>query len=326
MSSENDSQLEQQRLEGGADDGAAAPKKEAPPDPRMLAMEQITVHREGMDEQQPADTATQVAQQTAAEPVVLTDMDRTMVKVKVDGVESMVSVADVVARFQKNEAADKRLAEAARLRAEAEAMAQQQKPPATVDAATGGGQTQHQSPPQGDDKGQTVKDFLQSLFEGDEEKAAERLQALLSVGGRADSSTPIDPGALAAQLTPAIRQQLQNDSALDTFLETNQAIANDPYLTQMTVGFLDEELKGGKAYPEALAEAGRRTSGWMASKGIPITTNEPRPTTTRDDKLARKGQMDDIRPASTSAASTVAAPQSPSQVIDEMRKARGLPV
>ena len=324
MSSENDSQLEQQRQEG-ADDGAAATKKEAPPDPRMLAMEQITVHREGMEEQsEAADTASQVAQQTAAEPVVLSDgLDRTMVKVKVDGVESMVPVSEVIARYQKNEAADKRLAEAARLRSEAEAMAQ--KPPASVDAPPTGAQTPPQSTPQGGDKGQTVKEFLQSLFEGDEEKAAERLQALLSEG-RAASSTPADTGSLAAQLTPAIRQQLQNESALDKFLETNQAIANDPYLTQMTAGFLDEEIKGGKSYPDALAEAGRRTSGWMASKGIPITTKEPDPTTTRDDKLARKGQMDDIRPASTSAASTVAAPQSPSQVIDEMRKARGLPV
>jgi hypothetical protein len=43
------------------------------------------------------------------------DLDKTMVKVKIDGHEAEVSVEEMVRQYQKNGAADRRLAEANRL-------------------------------------------------------------------------------------------------------------------------------------------------------------------------------------------------------------------
>lgn len=299
--------------------------------PRELAMDAIVVKREG--EEEGADPASQVdaqvAQQTAPEPVIVTDPDKTMVKVKIDGEERLVPIAEVTAQYQKNSAADKRLAEATRLleqaRQQQAAPAQTEKPPQAVDSSAGGAQTSPTDQPQGGDTKQTVREFLASMFDGDEDKAADALTRLVTASRAGESPTQVDPSTLVTQLTPAVREQLANESALDRFLEQNTVIAEDPHLTAMTAGFLREEMQGGLAYPDALQAAGKRTTDWLGRYGGSAQGGAG-PTTTRESKLAAKGRIDEINPASTSAASTAPAPSTPSSVIAEMRAARGLPV
>ncbi len=96
-------------------------EKEVAQNPRMLAMEAIRVQRDGDDEQTSNNAADdQLALQTETAPRVLTDgLDRTMVRVKVDGVEQEIPVADVVRSYQKDAAAQARLNEATRVLDEA---------------------------------------------------------------------------------------------------------------------------------------------------------------------------------------------------------------
>lgn len=311
-----------------ATEGGDQTPKERQPTARELAMEAIKVHREGVDDDQQTDQVTL----QASEPTVLADgLDRTMVKIKVDGEERVVSVADMVARVQKNEAADKRLAEAnallteaARRKAELEAQQAGSKPPAQVDSTNTGDDTPATSPAGGPAAGQTVKDFIEALYEGDTEKAATVFQEVMGAMGRGNA-TPIDPNTLVTELAPAVRQQLADDSALETFLESNPVIANDPHLTQMTAGFVQEGMRGGKAYPDALNEAGERVKQWMAGMGM--GSHQGGGTTTPSQtKLDRKAGIDEIRPASITAANTAAPPQTTQDVLNDMRKARGLPV
>lgn len=304
------------------------PKRDPAQDPRMLAMNAIKVER---DEEEPTETPAPVAKtneqleaQLAVQPELITDgLDKKLVRVKVDGEEQEVSLDLVVRNFQKTAAADKRLADASRLLDQAKAA----KPPAPVAPANDGSDTAGTDGAVAAGDGQPspkAKKFIAALFEGDEDAAAQALEEVIA--GRAPGSTQVDPTAIAAQVTPAIKAQLENDSALERFLEANQDIVKDPHLTNMVNGFLDEELAGGKPYADALDSAGARVKDWLTTIGAGKPA-EPAPTTpNREDKLARKAQMDNISAAHIAASSTQPPPQTASDVINEMRKARGLMV
>jgi len=285
--------------------------KEARPTERELAMEAISVHRESSDAIQPEPVVDQVAAQTQ----FLSDgLDRMMVKVKIDGVERDVTVEEMQRQYQKNGAAERRLEEATRLLNDARAHAA---PP--VGFAPNADQDDITQTP-GGDPDEVGKAFLAALFDGDEGKA---LEALKKIGTGRQQPTR-DDSELVAQLTPAIKQQLVVESALERFAVDYADVVKDPYLAQMADGFLEADVQGGKPFTEALESAGRKTRDWLTSKGV--TTPNPTPTMDRNTKLERKAGIDQI-PALNTKATTIEAPvQSATDVINEMRKARGLAI
>lgn len=288
--------------------------------PREIAMNAITVVRE-KDDDAPDINARQVDAQLALQndaPRVLTDgLDKTLVTVKVDGVEQQIPVADVVRSYQKDAAATQRLAEASRLleqaRHQAEAAA---KPPAQVDDA-GAGKDTTVNPT----SAETLGEFVDTLFEGDRDKAVAAL-AKLGIAGRTESPT-LDLEELEAQLTPRIRQQLIDDSALERFEQANADIAADPHLVTMTNGFIQEAVNGGKPYAQALEVGVQRTRDWLGKLGVTTAQPNPSPTTSQPSKLERKAGIDEVQALNRTANTSQSAPDSPSQVIAAMRKARG---
>ena len=293
---------------------------------RLRSMESIKVKR---DDDEPSQADQQLAAQLDADPnptpaatppgpKVLTDgLDQMLVTVKIDGRERQVTVEEMQRQFQKNGAAESRLEEATRLLNEARATAQASAPP-PVGVAGPGAKPDSTDAPEGGEDG--AKAFLSSLFEGDEEKATAALNKLL--GGR--NQVPIQPNdqELAAKLTPVIRQQMLQESALEKFAVDNPDIVQDPHLADMADGFLDAEVDAGTPYDKALEAAAKKTRDWLASKGAkpPETT----PTMTRDAKLERKARIDQIPTLNKAASSTVEPAQTTADVIAEMRKARGL--
>lgn len=295
---------------------------------RLRTMESIKVDREMDDEPAAKDNADddQLAAQmdggdnkTPTGPKTLTDgLDQMMVTVKIDGQERQVSVSEMQRQFQKNGAAERRLEEATRLLNEARERNQQQTTP-PVGVAYDGTKKDSTNTPEGGDDGAKV--FLSSLFEGDEEKAAAALQNLL--GGRQQMPTLPTESELAAKLTPVIRQQLLQESALEKFESDFSDVMADPYLETVAAGFIQESINEGKTFVEALEVGGTKTRDWLASK-VPKSDPTPNPTMTRDAKLERKARVDNI-PTLNKAASTTAEPvQTTSDVIAQMRKARGL--
>ena len=330
MDPENETLIDNTNADGEGNP-SGAPTLEEPKQreltPRELAMEAIQVNRseDGITHPEPDDNAAGAADQLAAQldaPRVLTDdLDKVMVKTKVDGVESEVSVAEMQRQYQKGKAADLRLEEATRLLREAKAATVT--PPVGIGSSTPAEDDPGTKKPDAGIDGQ--KEFVSALFEGDEEKA---LAALAKLGiGRSDGPTQIDPQQLLTQLTPAVKQQLAEEVALDTFSKTYADIVKDPYLAQMADGFLEAEMKGGKSFTEALEASGTRTRDWLRSKGVPAPAPvppEPSPTDVRASKLERKAQMDNIPALNTAASSTVEPQATASQTIAEMQKARGL--
>ena len=125
-----------------------------------------------------ADQLQRQVQDTA--PTVIDNFDNVLVKRKVNGVEEVVSLADVMRTHQKTAAADQRLEEATRLLREAEARSRFA--PAPVPAPA----TQPAVP--ADTSADIAKDITSAFFSGVEEKAQEPLQKALDA--RPSTPTP----------------------------------------------------------------------------------------------------------------------------------------
>lgn len=228
-----------------------------------------------------------------------------MRKVKVDGEELEVSDDDLVASYQKQAAATKRLAdanaEAQRIVAAAKTEAEQIKKPAAAD-----------------ERAAKVKEYHQALFEGDVDKATALFDEITP--GR---QAPIpDVKAIIDQVTPVVQQKLSNESALAKFETDYKDIVDDPYLVSVTKANLEANMAAGKPYAEALLTAGAQTRDWLKSK-IPAAPAE-QPTTTRAEKLDKKAGIVNFPTANAKAASTEEREQTDSEYIAEMRRKRGL--
>lgn len=254
------------------------------------------------------DTAGESGTEVAA-PKVEDQVTKQMRKVKVDGEELEVSEDDLVASYQKQAAATRRLQqaneEAARIVAEAKAQAEQIKTPP-------------QPEPTAEDRKAKYQEYHQALIEGDTEKAFELMEALTA--GR---QQPIpDVNEIVNRVKPVVKQELSNESALARFEKDYKDIIDDPYLVSATQIRLRELEAAGKPYAEALFEAGNATRDWLKSKA-PVAPTET-PTTTRAEKLEQKGRIVNLPTAHSKATATTETVETPADIIAQMRKARGM--
>ncbi len=163
---------------------------------------------------------------------------------------------------------------------------------------------------------------MEALFEGDTEKAIEAFAKLGLNTGRSDGAT-LDLEQVQAQLTPAIKQQLIDDSALERFEKDNADLAADPHLVSVTNGFIQEAVNGGTPYADALEAGAKRTRDWLASIGAAKPGSEPTASAHQPSKLERKAGIDEVQALNRTANTTQDAPVSVSNTIAEMKKARG---
>lgn len=298
-----------------ANEEAAAKPAEREPSAREKMMDAIAVDREGFESGQTANDTPEVDQLQAqlSDNLLADGLDKVRVRVKIDGVESEVTVAEMQRQYQKNGAAERRLEEATRLLNEARA----QTPPVGF---------QKPAEVRNDEPGQQVadadqerKEFLAALYEGNEEKALEQLK---KIGVGRPQEPTLDTAQLTARLASEIKQQMSYDSALEQFKVNYADIVADPYLADLADRHLDAEVKAGKPFTEALEAAGKRTRDWLSSKGM--ATASPAPTIGRNEKLERKASIDRVNALNTKAATVEEPMMSASDVINEMRKSRGL--
>jgi hypothetical protein len=267
--------------------------------------EKARQEREGVtDEGQEQSVETQIDSQVEA----ATAPQETLIKVKLDGVEQEVPLSDVVRAYQKDAVASKRLNDAsAKLREADEILARAKAQP-----------TQENSSQVGEDATNIAKTAIESLLNGDEEGAANAL-ALLAAG-RGNSTQAPDTDEVAAK----VKQQLEVDSALTKFTGEYADVVSDPQLAKITNDFLAEEMNTGThaTQYEALVAAGNRARSWLADKTGVKTGDES--STIRNDRVAKKAGMEQVPSNSASAASQDEPTESASDIIAEMKKARGL--
>jgi hypothetical protein len=220
-----------------------------------------------------------------------------MVRVKVDGVEKEVPESLIhdagIRAIQKESAADSRLAEATRLLKEAQQVKE----------------TKKTSLPEMD-----VMQLLNRVRQGTDEDANEAASLLM---GR-EQATPED---IESAVEQRVLRKIEMNQAGQWFIEEYKDIAADPYLGSLAIS---EELRlresgDTRPYKEILKEVGdginKKLNEWRGGKATISTST---------DKKERKADISNLPTASArKAAPEQPQPKTPSQIIDEMRKARG---
>lgn len=260
-------------------------------------------------------------------------LDKTKVKIKVDGQEKEITVADALKTVQKNAAADKRLEEAAlaKKRAEEEAAtivatARSEAEKIKLAAKPAGEEPKPGESPSTPD---AMTQAVTLMFEGDTQKSAEHFAAAVKVEvdrRLSESGATLDRAAL----TREVRQQMEWDAALEEFTTNHQDIADDPYL----LGMWQAELNRAAKLPEvgspkdAVQKATQHVADWMqkiaggSAGGQKVTVGDL--ATRRTEKTAAlRNAVHSTTSVPASTAKSAPKPQKPSEVVADMRKARG---
>lgn len=236
------------------------------------------------------------------------------VRTKVDGIEQDVPLSDILRSYQKGAAADKRLEEATRLLREAEARAAISPVPApAVQAAPAVVQAS-------DEMVGKAKEALSKLYEGDEDAAAQMLAQMMTDSKGAPVATPASPDI--DELTTALEQRLAVKSAFATIQTDYPDVLSDPDLDTLTVSKARAKEAGGMSRDQAMLEAAHDVYKLLGRKPARRPAADPVPTT-RDEKLARKAELDALETANaSSSAATTHEDSSPSAVIAAMAASR----
>ena len=260
-------------------------------------------------------------EQAAPKPKLVEDLDQTLVKIKVDGVEREVPLSELVRTAQKHEAADKRLADATRLLQEAEARKREaEAQPAPTPQAP------EQAKPDNvektrQDREQKAKEFLEAMFHGDEDRATQILAGLMpeSPPPQETATEAPDPEELAAQ----VEASLERRSALKQFSTAYPEVLKDADLAALADMKLARRLAQGEPFSQALMSIGEELYTKTGLKRTEAATPETPPATpSQTERVERKKAADTVRGRSASTASTQEAPPSVSDVIKQMQEQR----
>lgn len=299
---------EGERVPGNADDGDTDAGLEINPDP-----------------------ATQAA--AAGAVVNGQDFSKSKFKIKVNGVEQDTTFEEIVRMAQKNSAADRYLADAATMRADAERLLND----ATAKAAAVAAATPAKpaEPVKTSDEirasvREVVHGGLNKLFVGDDGGAADdvtnavvtAIEALLP---RQAQAPTIDVNAIAKQVS----KQIANDGAVRQFTEDFQdlmaeeryRIAADQQIAIRTSNRgLDSVAPADVA--KLLADVGHATRRLFDLKD-PEPVSGKASTSTREAIAAKKEMIDELPHASVRSSTTVPQPRTTADVINDMKIKRG---
>lgn len=272
---------------------------------------------------------------------VIDDPTQMRVRVKIDGEEKELSVADVVAGYQKNEVASERLRKASEQRRELDARerAVQQleaqirlqsqdlsRPAASESNADGGDDvmTQMKAP---------IARALELFTEGDVEQASDLLaKAMMANKGR-DTTTPaVD----ARQIAKQVKQELDGEHVWETFVRDNpefqvsfddqgqQIVSREREIGDL-IYIRDYEAKvqsGEISYLEALNQTAAAAKRMFAPAG----SDTPK-VSGSEERQSRKAALDNIVVAAGArgAGPVEEKEESRADVIASMRRSRHLP-
>lgn len=279
-------------------------------------------------------------------------LDKTKIKIKVDGQEQDVIVADILRDTQKLKAADKRLEEASLTKKKAEETAAETIRKANEDADTiraKANRTKAKSGTQAGDDDDTdvdgkekkgspstsdaIKSAVSHIYEGDQDKAAEELGNVINdevkrrVGEVKQTDTTVDQ---KKALKNEVKTEIAWDSALEHFSADHKDIVADPYLLGMWQGQLDEAAKTSSTPQEAIKKATDHVTAWLDKKVSEKSGGKK--VIVEDEALQKRQQQKQEANKHVASSSTSQRaprgqqqdePQKPSSVIAEMKAKRG---
>jgi hypothetical protein len=277
------------------------------------------------------DQLSQQLSDPAPEPAPSAQAAPAKVKVKIDGEETEVALDELTRQYQKNSAADKRLAEATRLlreaqEAEAARLLREQQLQQYQEQLQQ--QPQHQEPNPADvDAVAARKDFLKALFEGDEESALTKLDEMLAGRQQAQAAAPIlDVDQIAQAVTHNVQQKLVVESVLTQNRHDYPEMYSDPDMESLALAKIQrKQAEEGIDFFSALDTVSKELAtkfNWGAVQE-PGRRDDPAPTTSsRAQKLEAKKSIDNVTSINTKTAPNEPQPEDASSIIAAMKAAR----
>jgi hypothetical protein len=264
------------------------------------------------------------------------DLKRIRERTKVDGQEQLVEGSKALGQYQKGAAAELRLEQATKAQrdaaaaleaanaklAEASTVAEKKAADKAVQVAEA-------------DLAAKKQKYFDALYGGDTEQAGKLFDEMLNaavetaVAGRVNKdATPIDPEKIAARAAelavPVVKQVTSRESALSALKADYPEIFNDPDYSRAADRMINEIIStdSSKSLADAILEGGA-----AAAKKFGLVKSSERQakgkgTTTRAELAARKEGLDEPNATAARAATTVARPLTPSERIEQMRRAR----
>lgn len=279
--------------------------------------------RGGQPQQQPSARTTQQVdlQAFGADPVPMEALDNLKVRIKINGEERVITVQELRRTAQIDGAAMQRLEQANELLRKAREAAGGDpgtQPPVGVEGKPGSGDSRATSK----DVTAAAESLVDALFVGDKAAAVATVTQLLAGAQPAQS---LDPAAIARQVVPAVKQQLSQEEAEAQFRSDFKEVVSDPILVDVADRFFAEASAADpqKSYAELLTEAGNSTRNWMEARGLKPATGQG-PRNTRQEKLEAKARTDEVRGLSRTEVKDEPQIETHSDVIRQMREARGL--
>lgn len=305
--------VESEQVNSDESDEIVDPREQIAAERQELVDQEIGVSDEP-EEQEQAEVQAQEGVDEQLEAAGISSIDpNAKFMMKLDGEEQEITGQELIAGFQKNTVASRRMNEATAKLKEADQILANAK--AQADTSTT--ESSDEDKPEVLDK---AKDVVDQILDSDEDAAVEYVKELLDGNNKkpTQEQEPVNTQEIASQ----VKQQLDYDSALTQF-ETDYAdVITDPNLADMTNRNLATEIQSGQhaTIESALKAAGDATRNWMQDMGLGQKTEE---TTTQNSKVANKQALEAVPGVTASAANEVEAEESASDVIAEMEKQRG---
>lgn len=238
-------------------------------------------------------------------------------KVKVDGRELEVPIDDLVATYQKNTAADRRLKEAAEILEQARQLAAQTQAaePEPAPAAT-----PVETP---EELKKQAAELLDKLYDGDKESASEALVNLLAKARGDSPSTPapvqavVDPDVLTSQ----VLERMALNAAFERVKTDYPDIIADPNLEMVAAMQINQRVAAGESRADAMLLVADSIYQSLGKKPTGRQEDPPKPAKSqRQENLERL----DTLPSASAAAIQPQSPaeSSPSAVIAELASRR----
>jgi hypothetical protein len=250
--------------------------------------------------------------------------DGSFVSVTMDGTEEEVSVSDLKRRYQKGATADQRLEESTTRSRELDEREQK------IADREKTLETKPEVKPDEEEPKLSREDakdqLVAALYDGEDDKAKEAIDALLPGESTAEPTEPVDTATLKEEVKSEIKAETEMDAAVTAFQTDYADIVKDPQLSNQADYFLELIMKEKSiGVAEALPLAGERTQEWI--KELKGETEPEAQPTEREKKKLRKAAVDNLQSSGDKAKTTKVEdkPLTPSQTIAEMKKARGLP-
>lgn len=287
------------------------------------------------DDAAPDDSAAaQVAAAAEDEEIIidLTNAAKVKFRTKVDGREEVVAGDKVLARYQKDSAADVRLARATEAQRSAEAtLAEANKKLAEANSVAEKKAAETAVATSKDKLSAIVKESFDALYGGDQEKATELLAsgftdvlaATLTSRGQSPANSSVDAGQVVAE----VEQRIEVKGALNKLFELYPDIKTDHRYASLADMVRAEREAEGLSRPEAILAAGEvlhERYGLRRSDAQGEGKNSTSGSTTLAGKRAAKEVGTDQVPRAGSIVSGDGAQRPPttSQVIADMASQR----